>query len=81
MSKIVYTLKQHPRTLEYHLFKSTPTLDKKCRANDKSMCQKMDWVSGAKFACASEQESFIKCAELGTQVCGNCMKELYGTKD
>lgn len=81
MSKIVYTLKQHPRTFEYHLFESTPNIDGSCKANQKSMCEKMEWVEGAKFACASEKDAFTKCAELGRQVCGNCMKELYGTNN
>lgn len=80
MSKIVYTLKQHPKTSEYHLFEAKPTFDNKCIPNKKSMCTQMDNVDGFKFACVTEQEAFTKCAELGRQVCGNCMKELYGTK-
>ena len=81
MAKVVYTLKEHPRTDEYHLFESVPNSDRTCSASKKSMCKAMDWVEGNKFACKSEKEIFIKCAELGREVCGNCMKELYGTHD
>ena len=81
MAKVVYTLKEHPRTGEYHLFESTPNDYGSCSASKKSMCKAMDWVEGNKFACKSEKETFFKCAELGREVCGNCMKELYGTHD
>ena len=81
MSTIVYTLKQNPTSLEYHLFEATPNDDDTCSAKPKSMCQMMKRVSGAKFACKTEREAFLKCAELGRQVCGNCMKELYSTDD
>ena len=81
MAKVVYTLKEHPRTGEYHLFESTRKDDDSCSTSEKSMCKAMDWVEGSKFACESEKETFFKCAELGREVCGNCMKELYGTHD
>jgi len=81
MKKIVYTLKQHPRTNEYHLFEATPLENNECRPNKKSMCEMMENVNGFKFACRTEKEAFLKCAELGRQVCGNCMKELYSTDD
>lgn len=81
MAKVVYTLKEHPRTGEYHLFEAIPNDDNTCTAKSRSMCKAMDRISGNKFACKSEKETFIKCAELGREVCGNCMKELYGTHD
>lgn len=77
--KVVYTLKQHPQTNEYHLFEAKPTSSSECIPERKSMCKAMDTIKGFKFACANEQKAFLKCAELGRQVCGNCMKELYGT--
>lgn len=79
MAKILYTLKQNPKTLEYHLFEATATVDDRCVPEKKSMCKAMDNVSGNKFACKEEKEAFIECAKLGKKVCGNCMKELYGT--
>jgi len=81
MSKVVYTLKEHSRTDEYHLFESVSNPEGTCSASSKSMCKAMEWVKGNKFACQNEKETFLKCAKLGRQVCGNCMKELYGTHD
>ena len=80
MAKIVYTLKQNPTTQEYHLFEATPNADNTCTPAGKSMCKAMDTRKGFKFACKDEKEAFIECAKLGRAVCGNCMKELYGTK-
>jgi hypothetical protein len=79
MAKILYTLKKNPKTDEYHLFEATPTTPGRCIASAKSMCKAMNKVDGSKFACEEEKEAFKKCAELGREVCGNCMKELYGT--
>jgi hypothetical protein len=81
MAKIIYTLKEHPRTGEYHLFEAKPTSSTQCMPEKKSMCTQMDNIKGFIFACASEEEAFDKCAKLGRKVCGNCMKELYGTYD
>lgn len=81
MSNIVYTLKQNPITSEYHLFEATPTIDRKCTPQPKSMCGIMKNIANYKFACKSEKDTFIECAKLGRLVCGNCMKELYGTNN
>lgn len=80
MSKI-YTLKEHPRTGEYHLFEATPAPEDRCTPEKKSMCELMDTVKGNIFACKSEKEAFLECAKLGKKVCGNCMKELYGNDE
>ena len=79
MVEILYTLKQNPKTLEYHLFEATPAEGTSCTPSKKSMCKSMDYVKGFKFACSDEKEAFAECTELGRKVCGNCMKELYGT--
>ena len=42
MAKVVYTLKEHPRTGEYHLFESTRNDDGSCSTSEKSMCKAMD---------------------------------------
>ena len=43
MAKVVYyTLKEHPRTGEYHLFESTRKDDDSCSTSEKSMCKAMD---------------------------------------
>ncbi|PHR58995.1 MAG: hypothetical protein COA44_02270 [Arcobacter sp.] len=77
----VYTLKEHPRTEEYHLFMATPQPEGKCTPEKKSMCRAMDNIKGSKFACKDEKTAFIECAKLGKSVCGNCMKELYGNNE
>ena len=80
MAKVLYTLKKNPKTNEYHLFEAPLNVaDNTCTALPKSMCKAMNNVEGFKFACEEEKEAFKKCAELGREVCGNCMKELYGT--
>lgn len=38
MAKIVYTLKEHLRTGEYHFFEATPNNDGTCSAKQKSIC-------------------------------------------
>ena len=81
MTDKIYTLKQHPRTNEYHLFIAKPTDDNRCIPEKKSMCQAMERVDGSKFACEEEADAFRECAKLGRQVCGNCMKELYSSEE
>lgn len=72
-----YTLKQN-HTGQYHLFESTRNPDGKCIAQTKSICKKMDHIVSSKFACQDEDTTFLECAKLKQQVCGNCMRELYG---
>jgi hypothetical protein len=72
-----YTLKQN-HTGQYHLFEAKQNLDGKCISENKSMCKKMDYIDSSKFICQDENTTFLECAKLKQQVCGNCMRELYG---
>ena len=83
MSEVSYTLKKHNQTSELHLFEGVFTKDGKCTSNDDSICDAMNKSdsSGNKFACVDEKKARINCAQIGRQVCANCIKELYATLD
>lgn len=72
-----YTLKQN-HTGQYHLFEATKNSDGSCTSANKSMCTKMDYIKESKFTCKDENNTFLECAKLKKEVCGNCMQELYG---
>ena len=82
--KKAYTLKEHKRTGEYHIFvgKFLPTgSNHKCDSTHKSDCQDMTKDDSLKniFVCEDENESRRLCATYGRKVCANCIRELYKT--
>ena len=75
-----YTLKQN-HTGQYHLFEAHFNNYGQCVPESKSICKKMEDTSNSEFEefkCEDEATTFLKCAELQKEVCGNCMQELYG---
>lgn len=75
-----YTLKKN-YTGQYHLFEATLTADGSCTSASKSMCTKMNYIKESKFTCKDEDTTFLECAKLKREVCGNCMQELYGDNE
>ena len=79
--KTVYTLKERKDSGELHLFEGEMENDDQCTSNAWSLCSSMDKTesNGNKFACLTEDEARKECAEIGRDVCGNCIKTLYAT--
>lgn len=76
--KLQSTLKNH------HVFETTPASEGKCTSNTHSICRlahrdQTDCVSGS--TCTSEDAIRRKAAEIGREVCGVCMAEMYGDDD
>lgn len=78
---IVYTLKEREDTGELHLFEATPSTPGHCTPRNTSICEAMNNSESIRviFACKTEEEARKKCAEIGREVCGNCVKNLYAT--
>jgi len=81
MSTTLYTLKEDKDTRELHLFRAKPTVKNKCKPNIDSICTVMNKNQSVRnvFACLSEDDARLKCAEIGREVCGNCVRHLYKT--
>jgi len=80
MSKFAYTLKKKQGTAELHLFKVTQVDPKTCHVPDESLCGQMKKTEGAdnSFSCKEGAAARLRCANLGRQVCGDCVSLLYG---
>lgn len=76
----VYTLKKKRNTNEMHLFKCVPA-NIECKCEPISMCKKMteNESHDDMFSCNNEDDTRMKIAKIGRQVCGNCASELYTT--
>ena len=79
----LYALKKHKETDELHLFENYRNVDEKCmtKGND-SLCnqvERKDFLNSSLFSCEDEQQAREKCAKIGRDVCGNCIKTLYTT--
>ena len=81
MVNIVYTLKEHEDTNEFHLFETKIHFDKTRTQKSISICKKMNQKEsiGNKFEVLREANARLKCAEIGRKVCGNCIRNLYST--
>lgn len=74
----LFTLFKKNNTEELHLFNSEKVPDT-CNVRNQSICNKMsyDEKSETIFVCKDENTARTKCAELGRQVCGICVSNLY----
>jgi hypothetical protein len=75
-----YTLKKKNDTGELHLFKGKMT-EKSCTSEKTSICKMMDKAESEKniFTCKDEDTAREKCAEIGRDVCGVCVSNLYAS--
>lgn len=73
-----YTLIQHDDTDELHLFQGEMTPDG-CTSARLSICKKMTKQDGYRriFRCLDEDDARTRCAEVGREVCGICVSQLY----
>ena len=80
MANIVYCLKKKFRTEELHLFKGVLNVGNSYSYEELSVCQKMHINENIeiKFSDKPEDIARTECAELGRQVCGTCVSNLYG---
>lgn len=74
----LFSLLEKNNTKELHLFHSRLS-NSACNALNDSICNKMTLSENSKtiFSCKDENEARKKCAELGRQVCGTCVSNLY----
>lgn len=80
-----YTFKQDKKTEEIHIYagKILPAgANGKCTSNPISICEAKEKINGTNVRdaiCLEEEEARYKAAEIGREVCGNCVKNLYAT--
>lgn len=82
--KKVYSLKKHSNTGELHIFEGTSTGDSRCSLERTSRCGRVnlnDVDSPSILACASASSMRLRCAEIGADVCGQCVATLYSPFD
>lgn len=82
MSDIVYILRERKDTGELHLFKGKKTTKNECKAEDISICGKIDINGNSRtiFACQSEENARKQCAKIGRKVCAICISHLYANE-
>ena len=80
--KKAYSFCDKTNTGVIHIFKGTFDQDGKCDTDKKSICKKMsrydgDWLKNN--SCFVDDVARKKAAEVGREVCGDCVSHLYKT--
>lgn len=78
----LYLLKEHQNSGEFHIFEATPD-NPGCTPFPKSRCgniPKNDTLQSVN-GCLSASAMRKRCAEIGAQVCGQCVGTLYAPFD
>lgn len=78
----VYLLKEHQNSGELHIFEATPN-DAICTPFANSRCGNVPKNDTLKSMtnCLSASAMRRRCAEIGAQVCGQCVGTLYSPFD
>jgi hypothetical protein len=78
----VYLLKEHQNSGELHIFEATPN-DPGCTPFANSRCGNIPKNNTLKSItnCLSASAMRRRCAEIGAQVCGQCVGTLYAPFD